>query len=64
MHVSAERRVCTIPANRRSRSLFIRSMDLDMCGSGARGGGGGGGVRVIYFKFSASRRIYLKHYVA
>lgn len=42
MHVSAERRVCTIPANRRSRSLFLRSMDLDMCGSGARGGGGGG----------------------
>ena len=42
MHVSAERRVCTIPANRRSRSLFLRSMDLDMCGLGARGGGGGG----------------------
>lgn len=50
--------------NRRSRSLFLRSMDLDMCEWRAQGGGEGRGVRVIYFKFSASRRIYLKHYVA
>lgn len=51
MHVSAERRVCTIPANRRSRYLFLRSMDLDMCGSGARGGGGGGGPGYLFQVF-------------
>lgn len=46
------------------QGLFFSEVWIWICVDGGRGGGGGGGFRVIYFKFSASRRIYLKHYVA